>query len=695
MHGPGYAKNAIFPYHASMNAVGSTKEAASQEQPSAHPPAAAWLRWLPWIILLAGAAITWQQYRSAQERAALVERTRFDIRANEVALGLERRLQSNADLLRGVAGLFAASDHVDRDEFKQYVEGLQLERHYPGIQGIGFSQWLSANRLPAHEAEIRGQDFAGYTVHPPGAREHYSAIVYLEPFDWRNQRAFGFDMFTENVRQQAMRRSVETGEAILSGKVTLVQETDEDTQAGFLIYLPVYAKHVRPDAIQERWNKLAGWAYSPVRAHDLVEAFLLQEFPVLSEHIAVRLYASDEPRAEALLYNDSRHSTPTPSSALRTSKVLSLHGTRWLMEVEQLDGSVLADTSLGSQGVLWGGTVLTLALTAMVQVVLRSHQKIARALRSSVAANRRLAASQAALRLAGTVMNASPLGIFVTDTQRRVVSVNPAFTRITGFEPEDVIGKPPGWFLQAQHSVELPDLWSDVERQGSWAGELDARRKDGAVYPQRLAITRVTSDSGQTENCVGLFQDITEQRKTEANIRHLAHHDYLTGLPNRALLVERATHELLTASRYGYKPVILFIDLDRFKPINDTHGHETGDEVLVEVARRLGTLLRETDLICRQGGDEFVVLLPDHHTEGGLMQLAHKLLAAIEAPYIVKAGYSLELSASIGIAIFPEHGDTVDKLIQSADAAMYQAKAHPEQKIWLAGTTPETESLAA
>ncbi len=678
-----------------MNAPGPTNEAASPEQPSA--PAATtfgWLRWLPWAILLAGAAITWQQHLSLQERVALIERTRFNIRANEVALGLERRLQSNADLLRGVAGLFAASDQVDRDEFKQYVEGLQLERHYPGIQGIGFSQWLNAAQLPAHEAEIRGQGFAGYTVHPPGRRDHYSAIVYLEPFDWRNQRAFGFDMFTEGIRQEAMRRSVETGEAILSGKVTLVQETDEDTQAGFLIYLPVYTKHIRPDSTQDRWDKLMGWAYSPVRARDLVQAFLLQEFPALSNHVALRLYASDEPRAETLLYNDPRHSALSGPSDLRITRRLSLHGSQWLLEVEQLEGFALADTSAGSWGILWGGAALTLALAALAQVVLRSHRKIAQALRSSVDANHRLAASQAALRLAGTVMNASPLGIFVTDAQRHVVSVNPAFTRITGFQPEDVIGKPPGWFLQTQHEADLPRMWDDVEQQGNWAGELDSRREDGSVYPQRLAITRVTGESGRTENCVGLFQDITEQRKAEANIRRLAHHDYLTGLPNRALLVERATRELLAASRYGHKPVILFIDLDRFKPINDAHGHETGDEVLVEVARRLGRLLRETDLVCRQGGDEFVVLLPDHYAEEGLILLAQKLLDAIETPYAVR-GHSLSLSASIGIAIFPEHGDTVDKLIQSADAAMYQAKGHPGQKIWLAGAAPETESLAA
>ena len=678
-----------------MNAPGPTNEAVSPQQPR-DPAVTAfgWLRWLPWAILLAGAAITWQQHLALKERVALIERTRFDIRANEVALGLERRLQSNADLLRGVAGLFAASDQVDRDEFKQYVEGLQLERHYPGIQGIGFSQWLSADQLPAHEAEIRGEGFTGYAVHPPGKRDHYSAIVYLEPFDWRNQRAFGFDMFTEGIRQEAMRRSVETGEAILSGKVTLVQETDEDTQAGFLIYLPVYTKHIRPDSTQDRWSKLMGWAYSPVRARDLVQAFLRQEFPALSEHVALRLYASGEPSAGALLYDDPRHSSLSGPSALRITRKLSLHGSQWLLEVEQLDGSALADSSAGSRGVLWGGAALTLALAALAQVILRSHRKIAQALRSSVDANRRLASSQAALRLAGTVMNASPLGIFVTDAQRQVVSVNPAFARITGFQPGEVIGKQPEWFLQTQHAVDLPRMWDDVEHQGNWAGELDCRRKDGSVYPQRLAMTRVTGENGQTENCVGLFQDITEQRKAEANIRRLAHHDYLTGLPNRALLVERATQELLAASRYGHKPVILFIDLDRFKPINDAHGHETGDEVLVEVARRLGSLLRETDLVCRQGGDEFVVLLPDHHTEEGLISLAQKLLDAIETPYTVK-GRSLELTASIGIAIFPEHGDTVDKLIQNADAAMYQAKAHPGQKIWLAGAAPETESLVA
>lgn len=667
-----------------------------QQQAFSAPSALAsrWLRWLPLVILVVGAVITWQQHRALQERVAVLEKARIDIRANEVALGLERRLLSNSDLLRGVAGLFAASEVVDRGEFKQYIDSLQLDVHYPGIQGIGFSQWLTAGQLPQHRQMVREQGFPAYDVRPAGEREHYSAIVYLEPFDWRNQRAFGFDMFTEPTRQQAMRRAVETGQAIMSGKVTLVQETDQDTQAGFLIYLPIYAKNATLASTQDRWKQLAGWAYSPVRARDLVQAFLQQEFPALNEHMALRLYADNEPSEAALLYDGRQASHKAHSLGMTTTRTIELHGTQWLLELELLDGFPLADTSAGSLGVLWGGSALTLALTALAQVVLRSHRRIDRALRSSVEANQKLAASQTALRLAGTVMEASPLGIFVTDAQQRVVSVNPAFTRITGLPAKDVIGKMPGWLAPGQHSTDLLRLWDDVKNQGSWEGELNSRRLDGSAYPLRLAVTRVVGEGGQTENCIGLFQDITEQRKAEENIRQLAHHDYLTGLPNRALLVERATQELMAAGRYGHRPVILFIDLDRFKPINDAHGHETGDEVLIEVARRLSGLLRETDLVCRQGGDEFVVLLPDHHTEDGLLRLAHKLLEAIETPYEVK-GRLLELSASIGIAIFPDHGDTVDKLIQNADAAMYQAKANPAQKIWMAGAAPAPESLVA
>jgi diguanylate cyclase (GGDEF)-like protein/PAS domain S-box-containing protein len=642
---------------------------------------------LPWLILLTGAAITWQQYHAQQSRTAQVERARFESRATEVALGLERRLQSIGDLLRGVAGLFSASDEVDRSEFHQYVETLQLTEHYAGIQGIGFSRWVAARNLRSHTSAIRQEGYPDYAIHPTGARDHYSAIVYLEPFDWRNRRAFGFDVYTEPLRQAAMRSSVDTGQMRMTDKVTLVQETEKDVQAGFLIYLPVFGKGRMPETASERWRVLEGWAYSPIRSGDLVNAFMKNEYPALLAQVHMRLYASSTPSNDALLFDNHPDRLPGANN-LSVSRDINMHGARWRMTLEVLNGSVQTDTVGTGYSMLWSGAALTLALATLAFVVQRSHRRVARALASAMEANHKLAQSQRALRLAGTVMEASPLGIFVTDADRRIVSVNPAYTAITGVSREAALGSAPPTFANQQHSSDaVQQLWDDVDHNGTWEGEIDSRRHDGSPYPQRLTLTRVRDDRGNIQNYIGLFSDITEQRKAEENIRQLALHDYLTGLPNRAMFVDRATRELQTASRYGHHPAMLFIDLDRFKPINDNHGHETGDEVLIQVGRRLSGLLRETDLVCRQGGDEFVVLLPDHQDDEGLQQLAHKLLAAIETPYAIK-GELVSLSASIGIAVYPRDGDTVDALTQSADSAMYRAKDDPDSRICLASAAP-------
>lgn len=641
------------------------------------------LAWLPWAILVVGVVLAWTQYQAIESRKHVLEATRFNTLANEVALALERRLQTNTDLLRGVSGLFAASQFVDRQEFKTYVDSLALRRHYPGIQGIGFSQWLAADELRQHVEKVRAEGFPEYEVHPAGGRPHYSSILYLEPFDWRNQRAFGFDMYSEDIRRQAMRSAVDKNDVSISGRVTLLQETEKDAQAGFLIYLPVYENGAPLATVEQRWKALKGWTYSPIRARDLMRSFVDREFSSLQGRMSMRLYASDQPLAHTLLYEHLPQQQPLQPT-LEVARQIDVDGAKWLMQVAWWGGAPVTDDDDSAIMVLWGGTTLALTVAMLAWLVLRHQRSIAQALQSTMRTNVLLAEKQASLRLAGIVMKASPLGIFVTDEHRRIISVNPAFSEITGWQPEALQGQePPG----LQDATFRDEMWGAVARDGEWEGDFDSRRADGAPYPQRLAITRVTDDDGRTLHYVGLFSDITEQREAEDHIRKLAHHDYLTGLPNRALLMEQAGRELQAAARYDRHPVLMFIDLDQFKPINDQHGHDTGDEVLIQVAQRLTALLRETDLVCRQGGDEFVVLLPDHAGLEGVRTLAAKLLAAIREPYNV-GSLSLRLDASIGIAIYPEHGQTVDALIDSADAAMYLAKGSDQQKICLAGETP-------
>ena len=279
------------------------------------------------------------------------------------------------------------------------------------------------------------------------------------------------------------------------------------------------------------------------------------------------------------------------------------------------------------------------------------------------------------LRLAARVFEHSGEAIIVTDGNNRIVQVNPAFTRLTGYEADEVLGRNPR-FLSAGRTPPsvYQDLWLSLQERGFWQGEMWDRHKDGHVYPKLLSISVVKNSVGGVEFYIANFSDISEQKAAEERIRHVAHHDALTGLPNRLFLQATLAQVIGESRRGGGEVAIMFIDLDRFKTINDTLGHHVGDGLLIEVGRRLRSCVRESDLVARLGGDEFVTVLFGHQVNRASVSVAEKLLARLTEPYEVE-GHVLHSSPSIGISIFPHDGDSVDVLMKNADAAMYHAKA--------------------
>ena len=287
--------------------------------------------------------------------------------------------------------------------------------------------------------------------------------------------------------------------------------------------------------------------------------------------------------------------------------------------------------------------------------------------------------SDAAMRLASTVFDASPGGIMVTDPDCRIIRVNKAFCAMTGYAEEDVLGKRPAILASGMHDeLFFQQMWLEIRERGRWEGEIMNRHHDGRILPEYLSICSVSDEKGGVVNYVGMLMDISERLKAQERIQYLAHHDYLTGLPNRALLVERAEQALTLAKRYQRQLAIIFMDLDQFKPINDNYGHNVGDKVLCMVAKRLQSLVRRSDTVCRQGGDEFVILIPECHSLAGVTEVAEKLNAALVEPYLMD-DVVLQLGVSIGIAVYPENGDTIDALIRYADEAMYLAKSDKVQ----------------
>ena len=278
-------------------------------------------------------------------------------------------------------------------------------------------------------------------------------------------------------------------------------------------------------------------------------------------------------------------------------------------------------------------------------------------------------------RITDRVLAASNEAVLICDAQRNIVYVNEIFTRTTGYSFAEVFGKNPRFLSSGEHDQTFfQDMWWQINHQGTWHGEIWDKRKNGEIYLKWLNISSVHDSDGKVCNYVGVFSDISKHKKDEARLVFLAYHDALTSLPNRLLLRDRFNQLLrLNNRRDGNMMAILFLDLDEFKAINDGFGHEVGDQLLMEVARRLSACVREIDTVCRLGGDEFVIVLADVPDYKVVSIVAEKLLKHLNQSFPVDE-HDISTSASIGIAVYPHDGEDFEKLLKVADTAMYHAK---------------------
>ncbi|MCZ4305109.1 EAL domain-containing protein [Zoogloeaceae bacterium G21618-S1] len=276
---------------------------------------------------------------------------------------------------------------------------------------------------------------------------------------------------------------------------------------------------------------------------------------------------------------------------------------------------------------------------------------------------------------AAAVFESTREGIIITDLNRRILAVNPAFSDITGYCADEVLGKSPAMLQSGHESKALyQSMWTSIYAQGHWQGEVLNRRKNGELFPELLTVSTVRDPEGQPSQYVALLTDLSRLRQSEAQLAHLAHYDPLTDLPNRLLVQSRLDHALDTALRESGLLAVMFIDLDRFKDVNDSLGHPVGDELLVAIAQRMRSRLRESDTLARLGGDEFLVVLEDIRRPEDAAEVAQGLIRLQDAPIRLPSGHEVYVGVSIGISLYPNDGDTTTELIRQADAAMYQAK---------------------
>jgi diguanylate cyclase (GGDEF)-like protein/PAS domain S-box-containing protein len=632
-----------------------------------------WVVALPRLVLALGLALTAlatvQSYqRKAEEHARGRQELLEDVRS-----AIHGQLDVNTALLSSVVGLFHSSEEVTLGEFRSFYRSLaSQEDNTAGIQGVGFARFIPAAQLESTLAGIRTQGQPGFKVFPPGERPNYSAIQFLEPLDWRNRLAIGYDMYSQSTRHAAMERAALTGKPSMSGKVRLLQEGSKVKQAGVLLYLPIYRPgsrervgSIKPASLEA----LQGWAYSPLRMGDLMVAVLGGVRNPLLGRATVVLY--DGPKADPA--QELFRNTPASPGGSRGNSPekayasLDAAGRPWLLGVGLRQGGFPLPGLTGSVWLTFAlGGISSALVAGITELLVREQELIRRDLEISQQLNREQA-------LATTVFEQTPYGISVTDPQGMILDCNEAFCRITGYTKGELLGQNQRVLKSGRQDPDFyRHMWEQIVQTGRWEGEIWNRLRSGEIQRHELTIQAVRNEGGETILYVGMLHDVSRRHLQEEQIRFQARHDYLTGLANRAELVTQMDQALALARRYGQQVGLLFLDLDGFKAINDRLGHATGDLVLQRVAARLEQVIRESDTLCRQGGDEFVLLVPQANHEATMVRLARKLQEEVERPMPELSG--LPLSVSIGIALYPDHVSTAEQLLHQADAAMYRAK---------------------
>lgn len=711
----------------------------------------------------------------------------FEFETHRIAMGITERMALYDQTLRSAAGFFAGSDNITRSDWKAFVEMQELDLNYPGIQGIGFSLWIPQAQLETHIQSMRKQGFPDYVVKPVGVRSEYSSIIYLEPFSGRNLRAFGYDMYSEPVRQEAMRRARDQGVLAYSGKVTLVQETSKDFQAGILSYLPIYRNGVIPQTLEQRQAALFGWVYCPYRMNDLLRGILGKDILALRLEIfdedqlnndgllfdtqTGTILASFKPQKDALTQliklelgghywtlrftslPDFSKATKLEPLWLEVSTLLIISSLMFFMTVayinarrnalvaEQLseslrqsenrfrslfENSPVAYLALDKQGTILDsnpqladlldcdteelldkslldfiptdssheiaaklqalnqykmidcelqlrckdGKYITVILDGRLQKN-KGKAGIIHCIVTNITERKR---AENKLQLAARVFGEAHEGITITDANGVIIDANPTFCAITGFSREEVIGKNHRFLQSGKHDQQFyTELWHTLRNEGHWQGEIWNRKKSGELYVELLTISAMRDPKGEIVNFVGLFSDITLSKLQQQELEKLAHYDGLTQLPNRIMFADRFNQALAKCKREHTLLGVVYMDLDGFKQVNDSRGHEVGDNLLVEVAARIKNCIRENDTVSRLGGDEFALLMTSIESKEQCEQALQRIHAAVILPYLMD-GIEVNIGVSSGVTLFPLDPSDSDYLLRHADQAMYVAK---------------------
>ncbi len=645
-----------------------------------------------YLILCGGILISLASYLLVRDWEHALTRAGFELLANTQASAIQHGLDHSIEAVTSVASFFAASKHVTRDEFRTFTTESLL--HHGELQALEWVPHVQQQEREDYEqaARIDGivdfhfteQDKDG-NISPAAERDAYFPVYYLEPYKG-NETALGFNLGSSQMRLEALFKARDFGRTSSSKPIQLVQETGE--QYGFLILHPAYKNQHTNTTTVDRRNNLLGFALGVFRISDLV-THSLESSPI--RNIGLLIYNNQGGASSTLLQAhslksqnhgaiatlvDARNSNP-----LHWETKLVLPDQEWTLLFLPATEFFTAHQPWRARSVLSVGLLLTLALVAYLLRDTRRAIRTSKLAAELVESNKELerevkerkSAESTMVKLSSALEQTAD-SVFITDRKGVIEYINPAFEKITGYTRNESIGKTPRFIASGKHNTSFyKHLWETIIHGKAFADVFINRKKNGSYYYEAKTITPLKNKEGVVTHFISTGKDVTEQTLAQERLQFMAHHDALTELPNRILFLDRAQQALAHAHRHDRVVAILFIDLDRFKNINDTLGHEVGDDILQKLANRLSLAIREGDTVARFGGDEFVILLDDIASETNIAQVAQKVLDELAMPFFIDT-QEFHITASIGISFFPSDGDDAQALLKNADTAMYRAK---------------------
>jgi diguanylate cyclase (GGDEF)-like protein/PAS domain S-box-containing protein len=629
----------------------------------------------------------------------------FQQRAKVHVAAVLQGIDSSIRVLTDINQLFTTFETVSRDQFKWFTAPLLARNPY--IQAFNFHRIVSGQERPAYEAAMRTQfpDFNitelenGVRV-PAKSRPAYRVVDYIEPMKG-NEAALGFDADSYGFQAEAMRRAIDTGKPSATGLLRLMQE--REAQHGIIVLMPVYRFGAALTDVAARRAAVIGDTAAVFRGGDIIAKSLMADDLLLVPDpelaIDISVYAGTVSSAATLIFRKGE--PPSPARKLPLSlpgwlfydqpvpyrHEFDVAGQPWHMVVSTAPELFFRKNS----SALWAflaGLLFSAGAAIYLQTVIGRSRRVQllvdertaqlrivnQDLIADIAARKR---AEQALQLRERAIEASANAIIITNAEPPhylIEYVNPAFERITGYAAAEAVGRD-SCFMWGE-DVDQPgveEIRAAVAEHREGHAVLRNYRKDGTLFWSDVYIAPVRDEEGIVRHFVSAQYDVTATKRYESELEFQTNRDALTGLANRGLLRDRLSQAISYAHRYGHPIWVVFVDLDRFKFVNDTLGHQAGDLLLKAVAGRLQNSVRVTDTISRMGGDEFVLILPERTDAGLSTGIVKRIMDAVAQPLTIE-GHEFFISTSIGVAVYPADGETPEELVKHADIAMYRAK---------------------